>query len=113
MGEQRAIQGEFEHHVLLGVARLGEDAYTAQLVTELEERTGHGVSPSAVYVSLRRLEDKGLVASELRSGDAPGALRERRFFRLTEAGAEALRRSRAHLVRLWEGLEGLLGGERA
>lgn len=107
----RSIQGEFEHHVLLGVVRLGDEAYTAALVEELESRTGREISPSAVYVSLRRLEDKALVESEMRTGTGPGALRERRFFRITAGGVEALRRSRVDLLRLWEGLEPLLGGE--
>lgn len=105
------IQGEFEHHVLLTAARLAPGAFTAAIVTELEARTGREISPSAVYVTLRRLEAKGLVRSEKRRGDAPGELRDRRFFEPTAQGLAALRASRASLERLWEGMESLLGEE--
>lgn len=102
------IQGEFEHQVLLVTLRLGEGAFTAAIVTELEDRGERSVSPAAVYVALRRLENKKLVRSELRTGDEQGQLRERRFFVTTDAGVEALRQSRARLGRLWEGLESVL-----
>lgn len=108
MGTQ-GIQGEFEHHVLLAVARLGAEGYTAAVVVELEARTGREVSPSAVYVALRRLEKKDLVRSSLRTGDEQGALRERRFFQVTDDGLRALRDTRSHLLSLWEGLEPVVG----
>ena len=103
------IQGEFEHHVLLATVRLGPSSYTAALVVELEERTGREVSPSAVYVALRRLEKKGLVRSSLHTGDGPGALRERRFFEATEEGVRALRESRERFLSLWNGLDPVVG----
>lgn len=105
----KGIQGEFEHHVLLVAARIGPGSYTAALVVEIEERTGREVSPSAVYVALRRLEKKGLVRSSLRTGDGPGPLRERRFFEVTEEGVRALRESRERFLSLWEGLEPVVG----
>lgn len=108
MGTQ-GIQGEFEHHVLLAVARLGTESYTAAVVVELEERTGREVSPSAVYVALRRLEKKELVHSSLRTGDEQGVLRERRFFEITDDGLRALRDSRTHLLSLWDGLDPVVG----
>ena len=108
MGDPGTIQGEFEHHVLLAALRLRDRAYTSTLVLELEERTGREVAPAAVYIALRRLEEKGLVRSELRTGEDEGRVRERRFFDVTAAGARALRESRDNLRRLWDGLEPLL-----
>lgn len=108
---ESSIQGEFEHHVLLTAARIAPDAFTAAIVTELEARTAREVSPSAVYVALRRLEAKKLVRSEKREEDAPGQLRERRYFEPTEQGLRALRASRTNLQRLWEGMESVLGEE--
>ncbi len=108
---ESSIQGEFEHHVLLAAARLAPDAFTAAIVDELESRTGREVSPSAVYVTLRRLEAKEMVRSEKRAGDAVGQLRERRFFEPTERGVQALRVSRSNLRRLWEGMESILAEE--
>jgi DNA-binding PadR family transcriptional regulator len=96
------ILGEFEHHVLLAAVRLEGDAYSASIVEELERRTGRDVSPAAVYISLRRLEESGFATSELRPGNDTS--RERRYFRATPAGLALLRTSRARYLSLWEGL---------
>lgn len=100
--------GEFEQEVLLAVLHLGDDAYSVPIVLELEERTGREVSSSAVYVALRRLEEKGLASSELREppGDEKG--RSRRYFGVTERGIALLRETRRRLRRLWEGLDPVL-----
>ena len=50
--------GEFEHLVLLAVARLGDDAYGVPIVDELEKQTGRHVSRASVYVALKRLENR-------------------------------------------------------
>ena len=96
--------GEFEHHVLLAALRLGDEAYTASILTELEERTGREVSAAAVYIALRRLERSGLVKSEMRTGPAAHESRERRYVRLTRHGIKLIREARVRLDRLWEGL---------
>lgn len=107
MADRDAL-GEFEHHVLLAVLRLGEGAFTAPVVEELEARTDRGVSPAAVYIALRRLENKDLIRSELRTDDSVGPTRERRFVRVTEEGVDMLRAARADLERLWEGMDPVL-----
>jgi DNA-binding PadR family transcriptional regulator len=75
-------------------------------VLELEERMDKSVAPAAVYIALRRLEDKGLVSSRMAKGDDGG--RERRYFKVEEAGVERLQESRRELEALWEGLDPLL-----
>ena len=100
------VLGEFEHQVLLGVLRRGEDAYSVPIVVELEERTGRDIAPAAVYIALRRLEEKGMTSSELRNPDDGG--RSRRYFRVTDSGLAQLRESKRRYVSLWEGLDPLL-----
>ena len=51
--------GEFEQMVLLAIAHLRDEAYGIPIVEEIERRTGRSVARAAVYVTLRRLEDKG------------------------------------------------------
>ena len=102
---RKSALGEFEHHVLLAALRLGEGAYTAAILRELEARTGRDVASSAVYVALRRLEEHGLVRSSLRTGRVAGERRERRFFAVTRAGVDTVVEARRRLERLWEGLE--------
>lgn len=103
----RDLLGEFEHQVLLTILRLGEEAYTAPIVLELEERTGRRTTLAAVYIVLRRLEKKGVVRSRVRAAVGEGGPRERRYFRVTPIGVERVLDARIAYDRLWEGLEGL------
>jgi len=104
----RSTLGEFEHQVLLTILRLGREAYSVQIVNELEDRTGRDAATSAVYVALRRLEKKGLLRSRLESPEESGAPYPRRYFSLTEAALEPLRDARRSLMGLWDGLEPVL-----
>ncbi len=105
----RDALGEFEHRVLLALLRLGEDAYSAPIVVELEERTGRPVKSASVYIALRRLEEKGFVASAMRSPGAEGG-RDRRHFMVTSAGRAKARQEHEMYMRLIDGLEGTVGG---
>ncbi|PYR80047.1 MAG: PadR family transcriptional regulator [Acidobacteria bacterium] len=53
--------GEFELFVLLALVHLGEDAYGVTIRQEIERRTDRAVAIGAVYATLARLQDKGLV----------------------------------------------------
>ncbi len=100
--------GEFEQHVLLTILHMGGEAYSVPMVLEMEERAGREVSQAAVYIALRRLEEKGLVSSRMEPGDETGSGRERRWFSVTPAGMDALRETRRAMVRFWEGLDRVL-----
>ena len=102
--------GEFEHHVVLAALRLGADAYTTSILTELEERTGREVSAAAVYIALRRLEQAGLVTSRLKEGTELGERRQRRYVQVTPAGIALTRDARRRLLSLWDGLTMVTGG---
>jgi hypothetical protein len=54
--------GEFELYVLSALARLGADAYGMTVRREIEERAGRSVAIGAVYATLDRLAEKGLVS---------------------------------------------------
>ena len=87
--------GEFEQLVLLAILRLAaageEDVYGVPIVDEIERRTARSVSRVAVYVALRRLEQKG------------------RRVKVTRAGLQALRESRQAMDQMWRGLDPKLG----
>ena len=104
--------GEFEHMLLLAVARLRADAYAPEIARELEQRADRPVTRGALYSSLGRLEQKGFLVwhQEPPTPDRGGHARRR--FELTEAGLEALRTYRRALERLWTDLDELLGGAR-
>ncbi len=97
--------GDFEQLVLLAVARLGEQAYVVPILEEIAARTGREASHAAVYVALRRLESKNLVASRLGEPTSQRGGRAKRFFRLEPAAIERLRESRDALLSMWDGVE--------
>jgi DNA-binding PadR family transcriptional regulator len=103
----REALGELEHQVMLALLQLGDDAYTAPVVQEIESRADRPVRSAAVYIALRRLEEKGLVRSRMQA-PGPGGGRDRRHFEVTGEGLEQLRRARKAYLRLWEGLETVL-----
>jgi PadR family transcriptional regulator, regulatory protein PadR len=100
--------GEFEQLLLLAVLRLGAEAYGADIARELEARAARSVSRGALYTSLDRLEDKGLVRWKVASGTEQRDGLPRRVYTVTPAGLAALRNSRGVLQRMWRGLEGVL-----
>jgi PadR family transcriptional regulator PadR len=92
--------------ILLAVLQAGQDdeAYGVRVHTELEARTGRRVARGAVYMTLDRLEKKGLLSSYLTEPTAERGGRARRCYAVTRPAMAALRASRRALVRLWEGL---------
>jgi PadR family transcriptional regulator, regulatory protein PadR len=100
--------GEFEQLLLLSVLRLGTDAFGGEITRDLEARAGRRVSRSALYTSLDRLEDKGLLRWRAVPGGPARDGLPRRLYSVTPAALVALRESRATLRRMWRGLEHLL-----
>lgn len=101
----RAALGEFEHQVLLAILQRGGEARSAPIVTEISDRTGRDVSPAAVYIALRRLEQRQLVrSSKVEPGPREGG-RGRRTFEVTSEGLDKLRESRRAFEAFWRGLD--------
>jgi PadR family transcriptional regulator len=84
-----AYLGEFEQLVLFAVLRLDEASGVA-IHDEIEARTGRGVSPGAIYTTLGRLEERGLVTSVVLPPEAGRVGRPRKHYTLQPAGARAL-----------------------
>lgn len=102
---QQDSLGGFQQLVMLAVLRLGDEAYGAVIQRELEETAGRCVSISTVYVTMERLERKGLIDSWLADPTPVRGGKSKRFYKLTKTGQVALRGSRDELGRMWEGLE--------
>jgi len=96
--------GEFEHLILLAVLRLKTDAYGMRVRREIAERTGRDVTIGAVYATLDRLEEKGLLTAKLSAPTPERGGRAKKSFTLTGAGVEAVNRSRRELESMLEGL---------
>jgi PadR family transcriptional regulator PadR len=99
--------GEFEYLVLLALGRLGDEAYGVTIRETLIARTGRAPSFGAVYSTLRRLEDKGLVRSFVGDPEAVRGGRAKKFIQLTAQGRVAMRESHSAFARMAEGVPGL------
>lgn len=95
---------EFELYVMLAAARPGAEAYGAAVRREIEERAGRPVSIGAVYATLGRLEERGLLAHEISEPLPVRGGRSRKLYRLTDAGRAALRTSTSMLTRMMDGV---------
>lgn len=96
--------GSLELSALLAVARLADDAYGLAVRRDLEERTGRSYSVGAVYTTLQRLEDKGLLRSRAGEPIPVRGGRSRRHFAVTGAGARAIREAERHAASIWSGV---------
>lgn len=104
--------GDFEQMVLLAILQLDGEVYGVPVVDEIERRTGRSVSRSAVYVALRRLEDKGLVSSWMSDPVPERGGKPRRCVKVELEGLRLLRESRRTMEQMWQGLDPALGDAR-
>lgn len=95
---------EFELYLMLALSRLGDDAYGVTIRREIEERAERPVSIGAVYATLSRLEQKGLVRHSVSDPLPVQGGRSRKYFRLTADGERVLGHSAAMLNRMLRGL---------
>ncbi len=98
------MPSDFEQQVLLAVWRLEEHAYGASVRDELEARTGRELAQGAVYVTLVRLEKKGLLVSRLSDPTPVRGGKAKRYFEITPPGVAGVRAVRRTMDKLWEGL---------
>jgi len=97
--------GEFEQVVLLAIRRLGDHAYGVTIAAELRACTGRAPAPGALYTTLDRLEDKGLVSSRLGDPTPQRGGRAKRYFAINAKGLAAVTRAQRSYRRLLEGCE--------
>jgi PadR family transcriptional regulator, regulatory protein PadR len=98
--------GDFEQVLLLAILRLrAQGAYGVSIRNEIIERTGREPAPGAIYTTLDRLEAKGVVHSFAGEATPERGGRSKRYYELTQAGIEALRRVQSDYRNLLQGLD--------
>ena len=96
--------GEFEQVVLLAILRLGPEAYGVTIRREIAACTERDPAPGALYTTLDRLEDKGLVTSRYGDPTPERGGRAKRYFTVTARGVRAVARAQRAYQRLLKGL---------
>jgi len=79
--------GEFEYLLLSASARLGDEAYGAAIRADVERVTEQLCSAGALYTTLDRLEEKGLIETWMGDPTAQRGGRSKRMVRITAKGA--------------------------
>ena len=104
------VLGSFEQAVMLALVRLGDRAYGRAILNEAQSRLQREIAAGAVYATLDRLEQKGLISSHLGSGTPIRAGRPRRYYVIEDSGVRALNQSRAAIESMWRGFRFPLKG---
>jgi PadR family transcriptional regulator PadR len=95
--------GDFEQIVLLAIRRLGENAYGVTIRDEIASKTDRNPSFGALYTTLSRLEDKGMLKSRLGDPTPDRGGRAKRFVKLTAVGIASIARSQRAYQSLLQG----------
>lgn len=82
--------GELEELVLISVNVLGGNAYGVPIRKKLEI-AGREVTTGALYVTLERMEEKGMITSREGEPTPERGGRAKIYYRVTDAGVNALK----------------------
>lgn len=93
--------GVFQEQILVAVLRTRDEAYGMNVRREIERVTGRELAIGAVYATLDRLEEKGMLSSHRQTLDG----HSRRIFEVVADGARALAEARTMRERLWNGVD--------
>ncbi len=101
--------GEFELLVVLAILRQGDRPYANSVRRDLVTNAKRSVTRGALYRTLDRLKDKGLIGWEMEpSTAAERAGLPMRRLNVTDKGIETVRASRAILLDFFDGLGAIL-----
>ena len=81
--------GEFEYLLIAAATRLGEEAYGAAILQEVERSTGRKCSIGALYTTLDRLEAKGMIKTWVGQPTQERGGRSKRMVRVNAKGIAA------------------------
>lgn len=85
------ILGPLEEHIMIAIRTLSPNAYGVSVRDFIEQATKRSVSFGAIYTTLERLENKGMVSTEVGSPTEERGGRAKKLLSLTGLGARALR----------------------
>ena len=103
--QSTATLAEFELMVMVAAMRLGsEEAHAVSIAADITERTGRGVRRANVYMTLQRLEEKGLLATALGESRPERGGKPRRLVTPTREGLAAVRATMAGITAMTRGV---------
>lgn len=101
-----ATLAEFELLVMVAAMRLGADeAHAVSIAADITDRTGRGVRRANVYMTLQRLEEKGLLTTVLGDSRPERGGKPRRLVTPTREGVAAVRATMAGITAMTRGVK--------
>ena len=91
-----------EELALLAVCALGDNAYGVSVHELIEREANRPMTLGAIHTTLYRLQDKGMLKSELGGATSARGGRRKRLFTATGSGLEAVRNARGVRERFWK-----------
>lgn len=95
---------EFELLVMVAAMRLDEEAHAVSIAADIHERTGRLVRRANVYMTLQRLEEKGLLTTALGDPRPERGGKPRRLVTPTREGLAAVRATMAGITAMTRGV---------
>jgi DNA-binding PadR family transcriptional regulator len=86
---QGYMLGEFEYLILAATVRLGDNAYGAAIVKDIESASRRKCSIGGLYTTLDRLEAKGMIKTWMGNPTPERGGRSKRMVRVLTKGIEA------------------------
>jgi PadR family transcriptional regulator PadR len=83
--------GQFEQLIVAAIIALGNEAYGLQVYQKVCELADREMNLGSMYVTLERMQKKGLVRSKVAPGDDQRGGRPRRFYTVLPAGQQVLK----------------------
>jgi len=102
--------GEFEYLILSAAVRLQENAYGAAIRQEIETASKRRCSIGALYTTLDRLENKGLIKTAMGDPTPQRGGRPKRMVRVTGKGVQAASEFYATVTRVSRGVSWAVPG---
>ena len=93
--------GYLEETILLLVLSMKDDAYGFSVAEAYKKHMDKTISLSAVHSVLSRMEDKGLIKSEMGGATAERGGRRKRIFQATAKGKQVIAEIKASRQKLW------------
>jgi DNA-binding PadR family transcriptional regulator len=101
-----ATLAEFELLVMVAAMRLGaDDAHAVSIAADISDRTGRPVRRANVYMTLQRLEEKGLLSTALGDARPERGGKPRRLVAPTRDGVAAVRATMAGIHAMTRGVK--------
>ena len=95
--------GEFEYLLITAAAGLGDEAYGAVIREQIATAAGRKCSIGALYTTIDRLEEKGLLKTWMSEATPQRGGRSKRMVRVTAKGVEAAKQFYTAVVRVSRG----------